>query len=61
MVFCAGNTTLRTTAIVRMMRYGVGAGFSFEVMSEYMRAGLAALIYELEGKKAPRRTLEGHV
>jgi len=61
MVFSAGSTTLRADATVRMMRHGIGAGFSFDTMSDYMRAGLAALIYELEGKKVPRRTLEGHV
>lgn len=49
MVFRANGVMLRTSASVRAIRMGIGAGFLFEHLSERTRTELRALIGLLKG------------
>jgi hypothetical protein len=51
MVFRANGVKLRLSANVRMVRFGVGAGFLFEELSPHMRQELERLIETL--KRSP--------
>lgn len=49
MVFRANGVMLRTTATVRALRSGVGAGFSFHRLNTRVYEELETLIWTLEG------------
>ena len=51
MVFRANGVMLRTTATVRALRAGVGAGFRFDRLNTRLYEELETLIWTLEGTK----------